>query len=427
MARPLRVGLLGYGTIGCGVIKMLTQSGLDIQKSVRLVKVADLDQERPRPVEVDRSLLTKDAEAVVRDPQIDVIVELIGGVGAAKKYVEMALDLGKDVVTANKYLMALYGDELFERAVKNKARLLFEASVAGGVPIIQVLREQLSSDRVISINAILNGTCNYILTRMEQVPGMDCAAAVAEAQARGFAEADPTLDLSGMDTAQKISILVRKAFRTRIHPEDIDLQGISGVSNVDVRTAVEMGYRIKLLARAKRVEDSLEVWVAPALIPEEAIMAQVKNEFNAIAINCEAHQEQIYIGKGAGMMPTAGAIVGDLYTLLNHRELPSAFAERSLDLRLLERSDIKCRYYLRLTVKDQPGVLARVSSALADKKISIASVVQKENSSDPARGVPLMIITHTTTVGAIAEAVRVIDRESIILEPAHTIRIMDVL
>ena len=190
-----------------------------------------------------------------------MIVELIGGIEEAKRFVEMALDEGKDVVTANKYLMSLYGDDLFERAAKTGARLLFEASVAGGLPIIQTLREGLAPDRILSINAILNGTCNYILTRMEQNPGMDCEAAVAEAKARGFAEADPSLDISGMDTAQKISILIRKAFRTRILPEDIDIQGITGVSNVDVQSAKEMGYRIKLLARANREGDNLGIVV----------------------------------------------------------------------------------------------------------------------------------------------------------------------
>jgi len=427
MAEKLRVGLLGYGTIGSGVIKLLTQSGLDIEKYVQLVKVADTDLERPREVKVDPALLSSDTEAVVRDPDIDVIVELIGGVEAAKKFVEMALDEGKDVVTANKYLISLYGDDLFERAAKTDARLLFEASVAGGVPIIQTLREGLASDRILSINAILNGTCNYILTRMEQKPGMDYEEAVAEAQARGFAEADPSLDISGMDTAQKISILIRKAFRTRILPEEIDIQGIMGVSNVDVQSAMEMGYRIKLLARVSREGDNLEVWVGPALIPAESILARVKNEFNAISIDSEAHHLQTYIGKGAGMLPTAGAVVGDLFTLLSHRNVPSIFAEKRLDLPALDRNDIRCRYYLRIIVRDQPGVLARISNALAEKNISIASVVQREDSPDPERGVPLVIITHETTVGAIAQAVLVINQEQVVLEPAHTIRIMDAL
>ena len=427
MSDRLRVGLLGYGTIGSGVIKLLTQSGLEIEERVELVKVADIDLERKREVKADRSLLTEDSEAVVRDPQIDVIVELIGGVGIARKYVEMALDLGKDVVTANKYLIALYGDELSRRAAASGARLLFEASVAGGVPIIKVIREELSTDRVLSINAILNGTCNYILTRMEQDSALDFDRAVAEAQRRGFAEADPTLDVGGMDTAQKLSILVRKAFRTRIHPEEIDLQGITGISNVEVQAAIEMGYRIKLLARAHREGEKLEIWVGPALIPAESILAQVRNEYNAITINSAAHHEQTYIGKGAGMMPTAAAIVGDLNTLATHDSLRSAFTLDRLDLPILDRKDVHCRYYMRLTVKDQPGVLARVSRALADKKISIASVVQKENLIDPERGVPLIIITHETTVGHMTDAVKIIDREKVVLEPARTIRIMDSL
>jgi len=427
MAGKLKVGLLGYGTIGSGVIKLLTQSELAIARAVELVKVADIDLERPRPVKADPSLLTTDTESVVKDPGIKVIIELIGGVGAAKKYVEMALDLGKDVITANKHLVSIYGDELFRRAQKTGARFLFEASVAGGVPIIKILREELAADEVLCINAILNGTCNYILTRMEQQPGMSCAEAVAEAQTRGLAEADPSLDVSGMDTAQKLSILIRKAFRTRILPEKMDIQGITGVSNVDVQTAREMGYRIKLLARASKEENNLAVWVGPTLIPAGSIMAQVKDEFNAIMINAMAHHQHTYIGKGAGMMPTAGAVLGDLYTLLGDRKVRTVFAEEPLNLPVLDHAAVRGRFYLRLTVKDQPGVLARVSSALAARSISIASVVQKESSEDLERGVPLVIITHETTVGAVADAVSVIDEESIVLEPTHTIRIMDVL
>jgi len=427
MAGKLKVGLLGYGTIGSGVIKLLTQSNLDIAGEVELVKVADIDLERPRQVRVEPGLLTADTESVIRDPEIDVIIELIGGINAARKYVEMALELGKDVITANKYLMSAYGDELFKLAEKSGASLLFEASVAGGMPIIKILREELSTDEIFSINAILNGTCNYILTRMEQQPGLSCNQAVAEAQEKGFAEADPTLDISGMDTAQKLSILVRKAFRTRILPEEIDLKGITELANVDVRTAGEMGYRIKLIARASKEKDKLAVWVGPTLIPADSIMAQVKNEFNAVMINSRAHQEHTYIGKGAGMMPTAGAVVSDLYALLSKGKIRTCFAEPQLDLPVLNRDEVCCRFYLRLTVVDQHGVLASVSKALAAREISIASVLQKETGEDPERGVPLLIITHETTVGQIADAVRAIDACPIALEPTRILRIMDVL
>jgi homoserine dehydrogenase len=427
MSEILKVGLLGYGTIGSGVIRMLTEPEFGLADRIKLVKVADTDLKREREVSVDPALLTDDTDSVVNDPDIDVIVELIGGVGVAKKYVEMALDAGKDVVTANKYMIALHGDELHERAVRNGARLLFEASVAGGVPIIQVIREQLAIDRVLSINAILNGTCNYILTRMEQVPGMDSDQAVAEAQQKGFAEADPTLDVSGMDTAQKLCILLRKAFRTPVLPEQIDLQGITGIGNVDVQSALEMGYRIKLVAHSHRVNGNLEIWVGPALIPKTGSLAQVSNEFNAVAINCEAHGEQLFTGKGAGMMPTAGAVVGDLFSLLNHEKVPSLLSETRLDLPVVDRKDVRCRYFARFTVKDQPGVIAAVSSELASRGISIASVVQHENKIDPERGVPLVVITYETTVGAMAEAVAAIDRHDIMMQPAHTIRIMDSL
>ena len=427
MAEKLKVGLLGYGTIGCGVIRLLTKSNLDIAGEVELVKVADIDLERPREVEVDRSLLTADTESVVRDPEIGVVIELIGGIDDAKKYVEIALELGKDVITANKHLMSAYGDELFKVAEKSGASLLFEASVAGGMPIIKILREELSADEIYSINAILNGTCNYILTRMEQQPGMSCEQAVAEARAKGFAEADPTLDISGMDTAQKLSILVRKAFRTRIMPDDISLDGITELDNVDVHTASEMGYRIKLIARASKEKGKLAVWVGPALIPADSIMAQVKNEFNAVMINSMAHHEQTYIGKGAGMMPTAGAVVSDLYALLGKSRIRTCFAEPRLDLPILNRDEVSCRFYLRLTVVDRPGVLASASKALAARSISIASVLQKETDEDPERGVPLLITTHETTVGRVAEAISEIDKDPITLEPTRSLRIMDVL
>lgn len=427
MAEKLKVGLLGYGTIGSGVIRLLTRSDLDIARKVELVRVADLDLEREREVQVDRELLTTDTGSVVNDPQINVIIELIGGIGAAKKYVEMALAQGKDVITANKYLISAHGDELFAIAKKNGASLLFEASVAGGIPIIKILREELSADEIYSISAILNGTCNFILTRMEQQPGMSCREAVVEAQARGFAEADPTFDVSGMDTAQKISILVRKAFRTRIMPDEIDMSGITELSAVDVQAAGEMGYRLKLIARASKEGGRLAVWVAPTLIPADSIMARVKNEFNAVMINSMAHHEHTYIGKGAGMMPTAGAVVGDLYTLLNENKVRSSFAEPRLDLPLMSHDQVRSRFYLRLTVVDRPGVIATVSRELAARDISIASVLQKEPDGDPERGVPLLIITYETTVGQITAAVRSIDEDRITLEPTQTLRIMDVL
>jgi len=427
MSKKIRVGLLGYGTIGSGVIRMLTRSDLEICKRVELVKVADLDLERQREVACDPKLLTRDAQSVVTDPDIDVIIELIGGIGAAKTLVETALAAGKDVITANKYLMSRYGDELSEIAAASGARLLFEASVAGGIPIIKVLREELVADEVLSISAILNGTCNYILTRMEQSPGLSCKQAVAEAQKKGFAEADPTLDISGMDTAQKLSILVRKAFRTRVLPESIDLQGITEVSNVDVQAAGEMGFRIKLLARASRENGHLAVWVGPTLIPADSIMAQVRNEFNAVMVNCWAHNEHTYIGKGAGMMPTAGAVISDLFSLTEDRRIRTSFNESRLDLPVLAREDVSGRFYLRVNVKDQPGVFARISATLAEHGISIASVVQKESDTEPKHGVPLVIITHRTTVGAVTKAAKQIDKEPVVLVPSHLIRIMDVL
>lgn len=427
MAKKLKVGLLGYGTIGSGVIRMLTLSDLEIRKRAELVKVADLDLEREREVPCDPALLTTDAESVVKDPEIDVVIELIGGIGAARKLVETALREGKDVITANKHLMSHYGDELYEIASAKGSRLLFEASVAGGVPIIKILREELVSDEILSISAILNGTCNYILTRMEQSPGLSSEAAIKEAQKMGFAEADPTLDISGMDTAQKISILIRKAFRTRVRPEQIDLQGITEVSNVDVQAAGEMGYRIKLLARASRQNGELAVWVGPTLIPADSIMAQVRNEFNAVMVNSWAHHEHTYIGKGAGMMPTAGAVIGDLYNLTEGRRIRTSFTEERLDLPVLDRELVRGRFYIRATVKDQPGVFARISGVLAEHGISIASVVQKESGGEPHLGVPLVIITHETTVGAVNVAAKEIDKAPVVLEPVHIIRIMDVL
>ena len=427
MSDKLRVGLLGYGTIGSGVIKLLTQSDLGITREVELVRVADIDLEREREVQCDRSLLTTDAESVVRDPDIDVIIELIGGIGVAKKFVEMALDEGKSVITANKYLMSQFGDELYERAAKTGANLLFEASVAGGVPIIKVLREELSSDEVLSISAILNGTCNYILTRMENQPGLSFDEAVREAQEKGFAEADPTLDISGMDTAQKLTILVRKAFRTRILPDEVDLMGITEISDVDVSTAAEMGYRIKLLARANKVNGRLEVWVGPTLIPSDSIMAEVKNEFNAILINCRAHDLHTYIGKGAGMMPTAGAIVSDLYTLITENKIRTAFSEKRIDMPITARDKVQSRFYIRLTVKDQPGVISSVTGALARRNISIASVLQKESELPPEKGVPLVITTHVSTAGQVGEAAGDIDGMDFTIEPARILRLIDVL
>ncbi|MFO0849346.1 MAG: homoserine dehydrogenase [Gemmataceae bacterium] len=418
MSEPLGVGLVGCGTVGAGVATLLLQHPDRLTaragRPVALRRVAVRDLAKPRPAELPAGLLTADPHAVLADPAVDVAVELIGGTTTARRLVLDALAAGKHVVTANKALLAAHGPELFEAARKAGRAICFEAAVAGGVPIIRALAESLAANQVTAIQGILNGTSNFILTRMAE-DGMSYAAALTEAQRLGYAEADPTLDVDGSDAAHKLAVLAQIAFGVTARPDQIERVGIDRVDPLDVRFAAELGYTIKLLAEAWTHHQQVALHVAPVLLRKTDMLAQVRGAFNAVQVVGDVVGETLYQGPGAGMMPTASAVVADVIDLAVGRAQRTFAAAKLWDGRgrgyTVEPSErVRSRFYLRLLVRDQPGVLADVCRALADQGISISSVIQHEAvEGHPEQTVPLVIMTHTAETGKFRAAVRVID------------------
>lgn len=398
--KEIGLGLLGFGTVGAGVVEALQRNGdlIAARCGVRPVlrRIADLDLERDRGVKVDRSVLTTDARAVVADPQIDIVIELIGGVGIAKELVVRALESGKPVVTANKKLLAEYGRDLFTLAASKGAELAFEASVGGGIPCIRALREGLVANRVTSLSGILNGTCNYILTKMEQ-EGRAFDDVLHEAQAAGYAEAEPSLDIDGHDTAHKAAVLAMLAYGRPFPMSDVHVEGIRGLAQEDLLYAGELGYRVKLLAMIRDEGRGVGVRVYPALVRRDHLLAQVSGVFNAVLISGDIVGDTLYYGRGAGRLPTASAVLSDVADVaqrlatgpLHARPNPCALND-SIRNAPLEQSST--RSYLRLNVIDRPGVLAKISAVLGRHQISIASMMQKEE----RRGdvVPVVMLTH---------------------------------
>jgi len=408
--KEIGVGLLGFGTVGAGVVRGLQENGelLGARLGVRPVlrRIADLDHDTDRGVTIDRSLLSKDAAGVIQDPAVQVVVELIGGTGVALDLVRRALELGKPVVTANKALLAKHGAEIFALAAKKKTDIYFGASVGGGIPIIRVLREGLVANRVQSIKGILNGTCNYILTRMEQ-ENVTFDTALKAAQKAGYAEADPGLDIDGLDTAHKAVILASLAFGFQMPLEAVHVEGIRGLAAADIRYARDMGYRIKLLAVIKGDDKGVEARVHPALVPVEHVLASVSGVYNAVMVQSDLAGSTLYYGRGAGRDPTASTVIGDIADVA--RNLASNSSYRVPPLQLVNpglkpraMDEIETRYYLRLMLVDQPGVLARITSALGEHDISIASVLQKEGME--GKCVPVVIMTHKAREGQLDAA-----------------------
>jgi len=427
--QTVRVGLLGLGQVGLGCYSILTNKAKDLeaQCGVRfeIKKIAVKHLAKKRNVEIPRKLLTTDAWSVVRDPDVDVVVELIGGVKEARLYVKEALRRGKHVVTANKALLAEYGDEIFELACQRKCWIQFEASVGGGIPVIKALREGLVANRIDSIYSIINGTSNYILTRMSE-NHMDFKEALGEAQAKGYAEADPRLDIEGIDAAHKLAILVRFAFGGRVEFDKIDCEGISRIRSEDIAFAEEFGYRIKLLAIAKRGENGIEARVQPTLLPKEHILASVHGSFNAVLLHGDEVGDVLLYGRGAGSHPTASAVVSDLVDIAKRGS--DRFADVALMMRAIRgalkiksASSILSRYYLRFHVTDRPGVLSKISKILGDHSISISDCVQKIRSEGSV--VPLIVLTHAAHETDVRGAIRLIDKLTSLRGKSQVIRI----
>jgi homoserine dehydrogenase len=429
--KEIGIGLLGFGTVGAGVVEALQRHGDLIAKrtGIQLVlkKIADLDIETDRGVEVPRPLLTTRAQAVIEDPDIQVVVELIGGTTVARDLVLMALEQGKPVVTANKALLAEHGMTIFQTAHTHNTDLFYEASVGGGIPIIRSLREGLIGNHIESIYGILNGTCNYILTRMEE-ENLPFEEVLREAQAAGFAEAEPSLDIDGIDTAHKTVILAALAYGFPITLSQVHVEGLRGLDPVDLAYAKELGYRIKLLAIIKNVEGDVEARVHPTLIPLDHMLASVRGVFNAVLVTGDVVGETLYVGRGAGREATASAVVSDIADVARNLVFRSAtrvpaFVEYGHYGEILPLSDIRCRYYLRLSLLDQPGVLGRVTNILGEHHISIASVIQKETSED--RFVSVVIVTHHATEKDMSSAITDLDALDQVGGPAVRLRIED--
>jgi len=413
MMKEIGIGLLGFGTVGAGVVEGLQRNGDLLAKrlGVRLVlrRIADLDITSDRGVTVDASLLTTDAEALVVDPAVDVVIELIGGTGVARKLVMQALAIGKPVVTANKKLLAEYGAELYALAAANGADLYFGASVGGGIPIIRALREGLCANAIIGIQGILNGTCNYILTEMEG-KGLAFDVALREAQRLGFAEADPGLDIDGHDTAHKAVILASLAYGAPVDLKAVHVEGIRGIEKADIDYAAGFGYRIKLLAVIRRDGDAVEVRVHPTLVPTGNVLASVSGVFNAIMVESDLADRTLYYGRGAGRLPTASTVLGDVADVARNLAKDTSLRVPALPptgekLSVKPMADVRSRYYLRLCMLDQPGVFAQVTGVLGARGISIESVLQKGTTADGLS--PVVIMTHEAREadmdGAVAE------------------------
>ena len=413
--KEIGVAVLGFGTVGAGVVDTLQKNGglLAERLGLRLVLrgVADLDVKTDRGVRIDPALLTTDAAALIERPDVDIVVELIGGTGAAKKFILQALQQGKPVVTANKKLLAEHGEEIHRVAEEHKTEILFEASVAGGIPIIKALREGLCANRIESIYGILNGTCNYILTRMEEekLPFDDVLKA---AQAAGYAEAEPSLDIDGHDTAHKAAVLASLAYGCNVPLAKVKVSGIRGLAAADIAYAAEMGYRIKLLAIIQGGAEGVEVSVQPTLVEHGHQLAAVSGVFNAVLVKGDVVGTTLYYGRGAGRAATASAVVADLAdAALNlraggrRRDLSAVHAKAPVVFR--DPGAIVARHYLRFSMKDQPGTLAKVAAVLGDHAIGIDSVMQKEAPGSPAF-VPVIIVTGPAPERAMAAALAAI-------------------
>jgi len=432
----IKVGLIGFGNIGAGVVKLLQQNADVIRHKVGtgiiLKRIADLDITTDRGVQVDPGVLTTDVNAIFDDPEISVVIELVGGYEPAKTFVMKAIAKGKHIVTANKALLALHGEEIYAAAAKSNVEVQFEASVGGGIPVLTAIKGNMAANRFGSVIGIMNGTCNYILTRMTQ-EGADFADVLKTAQELGYAEPDPTFDIEGVDTAHKLAILVSLCFGTRIDFKDIYTEGISAISGLDVKFASDFGYRIKLLAIGKLTDNGVEVRVHPTMIPLHNPLAEVNGVFNAIRLTGDFVGPVMFYGRGAGQNPTASAIVGDLIGLsrsimagAGRRIAPLGFLDDKVcSIPVKPMAEIVSKYMLRFSALDKPGVLAAIAGALGKYGISIESMVQTAHQADDAAPVPIVIMTHEAREGAVQSALAEIDRFDIICEKTSFIRIED--
>ena len=430
MMKTVQIGILGFGTVGSGVVKLIQENGALLERrlggAIVIRKIADIDIARRRDVDVDPALLTTDAMAVLDDPAIDIVVELIGGRDPALRFCQEALARKKHLVTANKALLATHGLELYRTAATQRVSIGFEASVCGGIPLIRAVREGLVADRVRSITGIVNGTCNYILTTMTESK-RPFAEVLAEAQAKGYAEANPSLDVDGIDAAHKLQILATLAFGAYVPFDRVFVEGIRKIDASDIEYARDLGFRIKLLAIAKQLNGELEARVHPALIPEDHLLASVGGVYNAVYVVGDAVGSLMFYGRGAGQMPTASAVVSDVAQiargLLQDRTAravpPPQLSDQEAEIK--DMTQVRTCFYLRIMAIDKPGVLSRVAGILGDNNISIASVIQKGRQEQSA--VPIVMMTHEAVEGDMQRSLKAIDHLDVVSRETVCLRV----
>ena len=421
-----QIGIIGLGTVGTGVLKIFIENKILIENkigvSLDIKKIADLDITTQRGVEIDPKKMTKNSEDVILDPDIEIVISLIGGINPEKEFILKALKNKKHVVTANKALLAECGKEIFNTAFENNVRVCFEACVGGGIPIIRSLGEGLAANRIKSIFGILNGTANFIITQMQNEK-KDFKTALNLAKKLGYAEADPTLDIEGIDTAHKLSILSSMAFGQPVPLEKIYCEGISQINSFDIEYAEEFGFSIKLLAIAKDTGKGIEVRVHPTMLPKEYMLSTVDGVFNAVYINGDSVGPTMYYGQGAGAMPTASAVWSDIMELISKKtnlKSSSIYFEKNPKI-ISNINDLYTKYYLRFSTLDHSGVLSRISGILGKMNISIASVMQKERSE--GNKVPIVMLTHEANEADMQKALAEINKLDMIKDKTVLIRV----
>jgi len=425
----IQVGIVGFGTVGTGTARILLnnrellkdRTGIEIH----LKKIADIDIKRDRGIKLPKGILTTDAEELIKDPEINIIVELIGGTTIAKELILRAIENGKHVVTANKALLATYGSEIFKAAGRTGVEVGFEASVGGGIPIIKVVREGLVANRIKAVYGIINGTTNYILTKMTDEKA-EFADVLKEAQRLGYAEADPTYDIEGIDSAHKLAILASLSYGSQFSINDVYREGISWISPMDIEFARELGYKVKLLAIAKEVDGKVELRVHPTMVPEEYLISKVDGVFNAVYVEGDAVGSTLYYGRGAGDMPTGSAVVSDIADIAgkimsNAAGRVPAVPRSRKPKSLMKMDDVFSMYYFRFSAIDKPGVLSKISGILGKNNISIVSVIQKGR--HEGKAVPLVVLTHIAREKDVMKAVKEINRLPIVAGKAVFIRV----
>jgi len=429
---PIQIGLLGCGTVGGGVLRLLSDNarylGERVGVPLEVKRVLVRDMVKDRVPECDKRWLTVSPDEVIDDPEIELVVEVMGGEEVARGLVERAIARGKGVVTANKLLLAMHGPKLLDLAVERRVDLAFEGAVGGGIPIIRTLREAFASDWVQSLTGIVNGTCNYVLTRMRE-DGLALEPAIREAQEKGYAEADPSLDVDGHDAAHKLVVLAMLAFGARVDAARVPVEGIRGVDPIDHLFAERFGYVIKHLAIGRDLDESIELRVHPALIPKKSVLANVSGVLNAILLEGRALGPCLVSGRGAGDLPTAVSVVADVIDVA--RSIVAGVAglsTRGISMEprpLRPMSEVNARYYVRFAVADRPGVMARLAGALGDAGVSIEQIVQQGLPAEHGGPVDVVMITHRAREGSIDRALAAIGRESFQLRAARMLRIED--